>query len=135
MERKEFLKLATLTIACATFGVGLKSCSENSTSPVNVDFTIDLTQPEFAQLNEIGGYVVYNSVIIIRKDANTFVALSSKCTHEGFTLDYDASKNKIICNKHNSEFNLDGSVTNGPAKKSLQKFNVKQNGNLLRIYS
>jgi len=135
MERNEFLKLAALSFALATFGIGLKSCSENTTSPASVDFTIDLTQPEFSQLNTIGGFLVYNSVIIIRKDSHSFIALSGNCTHEGFILEFDSSKNKIICNKHGSEFNLDGVVTQGPAKKSLQKYNVSLTGNLLRIYS
>ncbi len=135
MKRKEFLELIAFSFAVGTLGIGLKSCSENSTSPTNVDFTIDLTNPEFSALAQPDGFIVYNEILIINTGNNNFIALSGKCTHEGYKLVFDESKRNIICNKHGSEFDLDGKVLKAPAKKNLQKYNIEKNGNLLRIFS
>ncbi len=135
MNRKEFLKLISFSLAVGTLGIGLKSCSENSTSPTNVDFTIDLTNPEFSALNQPNGFIVYNEILIINTGNNNFIALAGKCTHEGYKLVFDELERKVICNKHSSEFDLDGKVLKSPAKKNLQKYNIEKNGNLLRIFS
>ena len=74
MERKDFLKRAFALGGLAIIPAGLLvGCSkQNSSAPVNVDFTLDLTQPTNAVLKDVNGYLVINGVIIIRSSTSTF---------------------------------------------------------------
>jgi Rieske Fe-S protein len=53
--------------------------------------------------------------------------LSAICTHAGCTVSR-ITDGKIICPCHNSEFNLDGTVAQGPAKKPLEAKAVSVQG-------
>jgi cytochrome b6-f complex iron-sulfur subunit len=138
MDRKEFL----LTIGKGAAVAGLVycvGCSQNSyipTAPSNVDFTLDLTQPGNQSLNSIGGSLVTaDGIIIGRTGSASFVAVSSACTHQGTTIQFQNNNNRFYCPNHGSTFALDGNVTNGPATQALSKYNTSFNGNSLRIYS
>ena len=75
----------------------IESCSKQSyTGPTNVNFTLDLSNSANAALNTVGGYLVANGVLVVRHTSTSFKALSATCTHEGYTVGYDASSAK--CN-------------------------------------
>lgn len=59
-----------------------------------------------------------------------FSALSLVCTHLGCTLENNASG--FTCPCHGSRFHVDGTVTQGPADRSLQSLHVEvtEEGNL-----
>jgi cytochrome b6-f complex iron-sulfur subunit len=136
MNRKEFLKITGLTLTTYFFVQSFGGCSSSSTSaPANVDFTIDLNNPEYEALKNNGGYVVVNNVLIFKDIAGVIRAASSKCTHEGTTLEYDSTSNLIVCPKHGAEYSLDGKVTKGPAKKNIVVYKVEVNGNVVHIFS
>ena len=97
MERKDFLKttLALCGLVLVPAGV-IESCNKSSyTGPTNVNFTLDLTQAANASLNNIGGYLVVNGVIVVRASTTTMDALSATCTHAGCTVGYTAPN--IVC--------------------------------------
>jgi cytochrome b6-f complex iron-sulfur subunit len=138
MDRKEFL----LTIGKGAAVAGLvycAGCSQNSyvpTAPSNVDFTIDLTQAANQPLTSVGGSIVTdNGIIIGRTGASSFVAVSSACTHQGTTIQFQLNNNRFYCPNHGSTYSLDGKVTNGPAEVALSKYNTSFNGTNLRVYS
>lgn len=142
MDRKEFLvSLGRGTVAvCAT--CYLASCGYNTDSgptapdpPQNVDFTIDLSQSANQALTNAGGYLVKNGIIIARTGSTTFAAVSAACTHQGFTLVYEQSASRFHCNNHGSNFSTDGTVQNGPATKSLARYNTTLTENNLRVFS
>lgn len=138
MDRKDFL--LTLGKGAAVAGmIYCVGCAANNsdvpTAPSNVDKTFDLTQSNYSALNTIGGSIVDNGIIIGRVNATTFVAVSSACTHQGTTIQFQLNNNRFYCNNHGSTFALDGSVTNGPASRSLVKYNTTFSGNSLRIFS
>lgn len=136
MDRKEFLKLMGFSLSSYIILQNLNGCGDsNATQPTTVDFTIDLNDPQFSDLKNNGGFIVYNNVLIIRTVSGVLKALSSKCTHENTTLEYDNTNDKIVCPKHNSQFSTDGKVLKGPANKNLYVYNVAENGNVVRIYS
>ena len=74
------------------------------------------------------------SWIIVRNDAlqypiylyrfseNEFSALLMKCTHQGTEL--QAAGDHLHCPGHGSEFNNKGTVTQGPAEKTLRSFKI-----------
>ncbi len=136
MDRKEFLKFVGLSLTSYIIVQNFAGCGDsNPTAPTNVDFTIDLNQTQFANLKNSNGWVVYNNILIFRNSNGILKAVSSKCTHEGVTLEYSPENLNIICPKHGSEFSIDGKVTKGPAKKNLVVYKVEENGNVVRIFS
>ncbi len=139
MERKDFIKKVavggSLLLIAPSF---LESCSNGNSltggDPViSGNITIDLTSSEFSSLNSVGGYVYKNNIIIIRTGDNQYTALSSICTHQGCIVSYNASTKRLPCPCHGSVFSITGSVLNGPASRSLKKYNVQVDGNSLVI--
>ena len=141
MDRKEFLLKAGQCTAVLVFGSCLNSCSPGSstgnipTAPQNVDFTLDLSKQENSALNSVGGYLYQGGIIIAKINDNTFSALSQVCTHQGATVDYEASAKRFHCPNHGSNFDINGNVINGPAASPLQKYNTSLIGTNLRVYS
>ncbi|MCX7909101.1 MAG: Rieske (2Fe-2S) protein [Ignavibacteria bacterium] len=136
MDRKEFIKITAFGLGTLFVFQNFVGCNSNSTqAPANVDFTIDMNNPEFSVLKEIGGYVVVNNILVFRDANGNYGAVSSKCTHEQTTLEFNLQKDKIICPKHNSAFAKNGQVLAGPARKNLIAYNVEVNGNVIRIFS
>jgi len=114
----------------------LNSCSKSSTTTnKNVNFTLDLSSSTNSALQNVGGYVVSNDVIVIRTGSGSFVALSALCTHQGCTVGYNANSQKLVCPCHGGTFDTNGTVLAGPPPKPLQKFTVTQSGNTLTIKS
>lgn len=71
------------------------------------------------------------SILVVKEKDETYKALLMKCTHQGFRL--TADKGGLHCNLHGSTFDLEGTVTNGPAAKSLTTFPVTMDKDFLLI--
>lgn len=133
MERRSFLKTACACCgAMAALSILEQSCKKEDTS---VNFTVDLNDSANAALNNAGGYIYKNSVIVICVSAGSYVALAQACTHEGCTVAYNSSQSKVTCACHGGVFNTNGTVVSGPPPSALQKFNVSQSGTVLTITS
>lgn len=131
MTRKDFIAqvgFGAAAVLAAQCGIG---CNKATTAS-NVDFTIDVST---GQLAANGGYLVKNGVIIARTLSGDFVAVSAACTHEGTSVNYNASVNQFVCPNHGATFSSNGAVTRGPANSNLTKYNTALSGNTLRIYS
>ncbi len=124
-NRREFLVKAgliagglVLTLSAPSFAL--------ATPFADVVVPIDDKSP----LNTVGGSSIVDStvgkIIIVRTSDTMFVAFSARCTHKGFTLDYDAAHKQFSCSKHGSAFDgATGSVTHGPAADNLQSYAAK----------
>jgi Rieske Fe-S protein len=85
-----------------------------------------------AELDQVGGAVKHifgnnndgRPVLIIRKAVNSFLALSTTCTHQGCEVNIpESSGSSIHCPCHGSQFSsTDGSVVQGPAPSPLRRF-------------
>jgi cytochrome b6-f complex iron-sulfur subunit len=139
MERKDFIKKAALGGSILFTGAAFfSSCSDGAgddiddiNKPVNIEINLD--DPGFSALKTVGGYTYKDKIIIIRATENQYIALSSSCTHEQFTVIFNKDSNEILCNNHGSRFNTNGNVINGPATTSLKRYTVTIDGNTLRI--
>jgi cytochrome b6-f complex iron-sulfur subunit len=135
MDRKEFIRLAGAGAGMALLAGCFQSCSSEDAgpgTPTNVDFTLDVSSGPLATN---GGFVVQNGVIIARTNVGDFIAVSSACTHQGTTVQFQASQNRFNCPNHNSNFNLNGSVINGPASRPLTQYQTSLSGSSLRVFS
>jgi cytochrome b6-f complex iron-sulfur subunit len=153
MERKDFIEQVGLSAASILIFGCMQSCSKsdsaapttppsNNNKPTNkVDFTINITNSPYTSLNTAGGFYVdkTNNIIIARTNTNPneFLAVSSLCTHQQVTLEYQASNNRFVCPSppgHGSLFSSTGAVLNDPAKEPLKPYKTTLTGNSLRVY-
>lgn len=150
MDRKEFIEQVGLSAASILIFGCMQACSKsevssNTSSPnnnanngtTNVDFTINISIAPFNSLNTAGGFYIdkAKNIIIARTLKNDFIAVSSICTHQQVTLEFQANNNRFYCPGHGSTFTTTGSVSNGPAAVSLRQFKTALTGNNLRVYS
>lgn len=144
MERKAFFSTLGFSAGILFLAPAISSCSKSisdSTTSGNtntsgaIDFTLDLTSPTYSSLNNNGGSVVKDNIIIARTSAGAFVALSAICTHQGSTIGFESAANRFHCPNHGSNFATDGSVINGPALTALKKYNTQLTGTNLRVYA
>ena len=136
MDRKEFLSLFGIGAAALLYSSCLYGCqaADNPiTAPTNVNFTLNLTDPSNAALTKDGGYLYNGGVIVARVSAGNFIAVSAACTHQGQNVQY--SSGQFYCSAHGSSFSANGTRTGGPARSSLQQYNVSLNGSSLRVFS
>ena len=150
MERKDFIEKVGLSAASILIFGCMQGCSKsdgpaptqptgstnnNTTKPV--DFTIIITVNPYTSLNTAGGFYVdkTNNIIIARTLTDEFIAVSSLCTHQQVTIDFEPSNNKFSCSAHGSVFSTTGAVLNGPAASPLKQYKTTLTGNSLRVFA
>ena len=118
--------------------------SNNYIQNVYVDIEIDLSLPEFSQLNTVGNSVFIeggNKGIIIHHYSNyEYKIYDRNCSYEpNLACSYIDSINSIIafCGCCSSAFLLDqnGSAANSPAVLPLKQYNYSLNNTLLHIFN
>lgn len=142
MDRKEFLSQMGMTSAAIFMGACMAGCSKDDSNgsgptppPTNIDFTLNLSDPANAALNNAGGFVYKNNIIVAKTVAGSFIAVSQVCTHEGTTIVFQGNNNRFYCPNHGATFSTGGAVTNGPANKALTSYNTQLTGTTLRVFS
>ena len=147
MERKDFIEKVGLSAASILIFGCMQSCSKSESTPSQptgpnnnstnkIDFTINITNNPYTSLNTAGGFYVErtNNIIIARTLTNDFVAVSSLCTHQQVTIDFQANNNRFFCSGHNSAFSTTGVVLGGPAPAPLKAYKTALTGSSLRIF-
>jgi len=132
MERKEFIRTMLYGSAALVAASCLGACGAK-TPPENVNLTLDMSTPEYAPLQKVGGFIRKDDIVIARVAENEYIALSGVCTHMGGKVEYQKDEDNFICHRHGSKFNDAGGVIKGPAKQSLRKYNVSVMGNSIKI--
>lgn len=113
---------------------GLSSCNknQNNPAPTPVDFNLDVSNGPLATK---GGFILNANVIVARTLTDTFIAVSSTCTHQGSTINYSSKSNVFICPNHGAIYDSNGNVMQGPAAASLTKYNTTLTGTNLHVFS
>ena len=139
MNRKDFLSAIGMSGGGLLLATCLGACSKSAgdaavpAAPTGIDFTLDISQPANSALNNAGGYVYSNSIIVAKTIAGAIVAVSQACTHQGVTVEYQKSSNQFYCPSHGANFNTTGAVVNGPASSPLKQYTVTVTGNMVRV--
>ncbi len=109
------------------------------------DVVINLSFPEFSDLNRDGGFRAVNDagagvrgIIVYRKSPTSYLAYERNCSYRPneacATVDIHASSLFMIDPCCSSTFNFaDGMPSGGPAWRPLVRYNAQLNGNLLTI--
>ena len=152
MNRKDFVKTASLATILAMTGLTLESCSSDSedTDPNNdnnnngndgnngggpansVSFSIQ-DSPFDALLVDRGWVLHPTSDVLLINVGGTLSAFTSVCTHSGCSRDWEYSNELFTCTCHSSQFNTDGQVVSGPASSPLRKLTLTQSGNNVTV--
>jgi len=152
-RREFFIKSAGAVVVVSSSGlIGsiITSCSDNSTNPVN-STPLSTIQGTVAN-NEIAialasspieskntrALVQYNSgngaILVEHNSDDTYKALSGICTHQNCVVSsFDGSSSVFVCPCHNSQFDLNGNVKQGPATSKLRSYNTRVENNSLII--
>lgn len=143
MERKDFIEKVGMSGAALLVMGCLGSCSKSGSSGSGgttntnpVDFTINITTAPYNVLQNAGGFYVDSAtnVIIAKTSAGALIAVSSLCTHQAVTIEFQNTNNRFYCSGHGSTFSTTGAVTNGPATTALKAYKTALSGSLLRVY-
>ena len=139
MDRKDFLSLVGIGVTTVLYGNFIESCASNSSNPTSPPtlpqggLTLDLTSSSNSALTQTNGSLLTSGLIVVHTTDTNYYALSSRCTHQGNTVQYDGANTRIHCPAHGSNFTLSGAVINGPASSPLQTYAVNLSGNQLHI--
>ena len=74
-----------------------------------------------------------HKLIVVNAGEEGYLAASRTCTHMGCSVGWDAEGGEYECPCHGSRFSKTGEVTNGPAKKPISAYAVKDEAGRLRI--
>ena len=138
-SRRDFLKSSVVTAAVAGGAgacvCGLSGCASGNAPKADdaslrkADGKLLLDLGSVPALQHVGGSVqltgddVPSPLIVVRSKEDEYAVLSMSCTHFGRPVDYDHASGKLRCVSFgHSEFDLEGKVLKGPAKKSLKVY-------------
>ncbi|MEP3211305.1 MAG: Rieske 2Fe-2S domain-containing protein [Maribacter sp.] len=146
MERKQFLRTLGAGAAFALAFPCVHGCSKDDSpngniveEPTGVDFTIDLTSAEAANLATNGGFILKNLVVVARNLEGQLIAASQVCSHEAYdqVRFVDQQGGIFYCDVHGSRFEQNGTPLNqvdaNPAK-ALKIYNIELTGDMLRVF-
>ena len=134
--RRDFLKQGATGAMLSLSVLGGLSRAEAATSndgaqkapaPVAVaPVSLQLNLKEHKALSKVGGFeiipVANDTLIVVRTEADSFVACSAICTHKGCKVAYEHDAKEFVCPCHAARFALDGRVLKGPAKTPLKSY-------------
>lgn len=66
--------------------------------------------------------------VMIARYAGAVYAMSLACPHQNTALEWKADDHEFRCPKHHSEFRPDGTLVEGRAKRSIDRFVVRRDG-------
>lgn len=146
MERKQFLRSLGAGAAFAITFPCLGGCGKDDgidgnlvEPPTGVDFTVDLTSAEGANLANNGSFILKNLVVVVKNLEGEFVAATQVCSHQNYDQVRFISQDGGIfyCDVHGSRFNQEGSPLNtipNSTAKPLKIYNTELNGDILRVF-
>jgi Rieske Fe-S protein len=74
-----------------------------------------------------------DKLLVFRRPDGSLAAVDMTCTHRGCDVNWAASRGKLVCPCHGSEFAPSGAVTNGPAVRALATHPVNVDGETIVV--
>lgn len=153
MKRREFINWMGVGVLASSLPVAIAACQSSDTAstadskPEAKSDEVDTTPREdgfaaigtVAELDEQGSLsdktFQGEQVAVIRDPADPegVLAVNTLCTHQGCSVKWDGGDEVFACPCHNSKFNPDGSLVEGPATKPIGTFTAKIEGDLVLV--
>jgi Rieske Fe-S protein len=138
-DRREFLKRSGL----AAGGLALVSVNLSCITAMAPAMRVEISgstirfETDIPELSASGSAVSLESILLehpiflIRLPDRSFAALSSECTHRGCSVKKERSLLRCPC--HDSGFDFEGKVLNGPAEEPLLRYPLTMHGTIAEI--
>jgi Rieske Fe-S protein len=135
--RRDFLKSVC---GAAAIALGPVLLADDATAADGIrrlpNGRVTVTVAKVRGLARVGGAVSLGTVkgvpvAVVRTGPQTFRALDLRCTHKGTTVKKDGSG--WLCPAHGSMYTGGGTVTHGPAKRSLATVPASYDGSTLTV--
>lgn len=126
MDRRCFGR-RVVTLAVAGAASLRKEAGAGTRQRRQAQVVIDLDDPRFAALGEVGGAMKvapegsYQPVIVVRLSEDELIAFSSACPHWGCEVSLPDEEGLIACSCHESYFDREGRYLEGPAEADLPR--------------
>ena len=155
ITRREFFNKSAVTIAVIStsgfISTIINSCSNNPTDPgnptplstiqgtvANNQVTVSLGSSSPIADKNTRALVKYNNdsgaLLVEHNSDDTYKALSGICTHQHCVVsNFDGGNSVFVCPCHNSRFDLNGNVVQGPASTKLRVYSTIVENNSLVI--
>lgn len=137
MTRKDFISKLGMGAAFALTSTCLGSCSKDrAAEPPEIDFEVDLDDPENSALRVNGGFVIVDGVIIALSLSGEYIAATVTCSHQNFDdIEYD--QGEWFCTRHGARFDeLTGEGLNANGANGIFIYQTEQISQArLRIFS
>ena len=133
ISRREFIKKSALGAAAGSAvlsSINLNTLMAKSKAGrfyrAGGDIVVNLQDKKNDALSKVGGAVFLDDEnMLIRISQAQFTAVNLICRHKGCTV--ELTGNKFVCPCHGSEYDLNGKVTEGPAKSNLITYQTDYN--------
>lgn len=132
MTRKEFLGKIGIGAAFVITASCLGSCSKDGRN--GVDFILDLEATENSALQNVGGYIIKDRIVVVRAEDGNYYAATQICSHEN-KAEIVFRNNEYYCTDHGAKFDLNGDGLNSKGSKGIAVYNTTLTNNQLRVYS
>ena len=134
MDRREFV----VTCALAGAGIVMSGCVAMVTHPVPMNGgRVRVSLADYPDLGKPNGAIkilpagAADPVYVLAADPDGFRAVSPICTHRGCTVDVSGAR--LVCPCHGSTYDREGKVLRGPAERSLTRYPITRDGEVLVI--
>jgi len=148
VSRRAFLAAAATALAAVGLVGGIAGCgapdqtsanangdaSQSSTAAVQqiTEKLFSVSDAAKLKANEALPFVLPTTNepgVILRDKSGAWHAMSARCTHVGCVVAWRSDTQKLHCPCHNSNFDQNGKVLGGPAKKPLPLWKAEVQGN------
>ena len=150
LSRRDFLSIATWAIGglisagmaipaiAYIIGPALKRSEGQEWVQLGATSKVELGTPTLfkANIERQTGWIVDQrelSFYVLTENGRDYVAMSNICTHLGCRVRWIADKNEFFCPCHNGVFDKDGNVIDGPPPRSLDRYELKVEGDQLYV--
>lgn len=144
MPSVSFFRHVALLALVAVLLFGCRKEQRGGVPLTPVDISINMNNPAYIDAAVPGGWMYLSGgsqgLIVYRYSPEQFVVMDRHCPYQPsdycriFVDDSEIIARDTAC-CHSAYSIVDGSVVNGPAALSLQKYNTSFNGTTLRIYN
>ncbi len=136
MNRRRFLKMILAFLGSVTFFSFAFSFWKYLTalpSKTTAASQITIRKNEIASGDAMN--IIYQDApaIIINRPDKGFIALTLTCTHLGCVVEFNKSRQKLLCPCHAGTYDLEGNVISGPPPKPLTSIPLKIVGDSIII--
>lgn len=137
-------KIKLILILITLFLFSCKKDKNTYIPLVNVDIYLYTNNPEFNNLNAVGGWTSINGgsrgIIVYRSSNTEFKAYDKHCPYDPSNscgvVEVDNSNITMVDACCGSKFSItDGGVIKGPAGQPLKQYNTSFDGSKLHIYN